>query len=191
MCTTSSRNSLGKTQTSTYASHAWSRLSLGGLAVICGLIVLYACSCSVRHKTQTSAHSSDSVRERLEITPHPVTLPEERAEMTLLMQTLTTLPDGAGYHTRQGRTSLHIKRRGDSISINAHTDSFTVMPTLTTHQRVEHKTSVATTKQETETKGGIPSALANNLPLLISIIIVIIILISWHKIQSYLSRTKR
>lgn len=135
--------------------------------------------------TQSSEHSSDSVREHLEIHPHPVTLPEERAAMTLPLQTLTSLPEGAGYHTRQGRTSLRLTRRGDSLALEAQTDSTTVSPTIEVLHSIQHKATANTSTTTAETQAGLSSApLWLYLP--ISITLLVIIVLSWHKIQRYL-----
>lgn len=153
MCMTSSLPSQMKTSRYAPTYHASSGRSLRGLLAVFGLSALSVVSCSVRHSQTTDSHRLDSVSERVEIRQTPVTLPETKATLHLPLSTLLELPEGAGYHARQGKTSLRLTRRGDSLEAVATTDSQTVLPTI--EERVSrHATKASsdiTTKQETKT----------------------------------------
>lgn len=168
---------LSPMKTSRYAptSHASSGRSLRGLLAVSGLSALSVVSCSVRHSQTTDSHRLDSVSERVEIRQAPVTLPETKATLHLPLSTLLDLPEGAGYHARQGKTSLRLTRRGDSLEAVATTDSQTVLPTI--EERVSrHATKASsdiTTKKETKT------GLASLPPWWILLALVIILIILW------------
>ena len=102
-------------------------------------------------------------------------LPETKATLHLPLSTLLDLPEGAGYHARQGKTSLRLTRRGDSLEAVATTDSQTVLPTI--EERVSrHATKASsdiTTNEETKT------GLASLPPWWILLALVIILIILW------------
>ena len=108
----------------------------------------------------------------------PVTLPETKATLHLPLQSLLSLPEGSGYHTRHGKTRLSLTRRGDSLEAVATTDSQTVLPTLE-EKVVRHTTkAVADTTTRKETKTG----LADTLPWTVILILILIAsIIVWQR----------
>ena len=159
-------------------SLAWSVLSLRALLAAFGLVVLSGLSCSVRHSQTSQSHRLDSVSERVEIRQIPVTLPETKATLHLPLQSLLSLPEGSGYHTKQGKTRLTLTRRGDSLEAVATTDSQTVLPTLE-EKAVRHTTKAVTDKTtRKETKTG----LADTLPWTVILILILIAnIIVWQR----------
>lgn len=170
-------------------SHASSGQSLRALLAVFGLSVLLGTSCSVRKTSQTSVISSDTLRERIEVRQHPVTLPVETTTLQLPIQTLPMLPDGAGYSVRQGRIHLRATRRGDSLHLVASADSTTLYPRVEHLYRQQHKTLQSVEHKEVDQRTGsyIPP-LFYIIPIIIPIILIIIAL--WLKIKRRLPQTR-
>lgn len=158
-CTTSFLPSAMKTSTYAPPSRASSVPSLRALLVACGLSALSGMSCSVRHAQTLTSQHLDSISERIEVLPTPVTLPE-----------------GAGFHARRGKTHLTLTRRGDSLEATATTDSLTVLPRLT--QREQRHTAHSAKTSTTATTGFpfAPWQLATALTL-----IIILTLLLWPR----------
>lgn len=51
------------------------------------------------------------------------TVPEQEANLTIPLQNLLDLPDGAGYTQKEGRASVDIRRSGDYLVATGHCDS--------------------------------------------------------------------
>ena len=179
ICTTSYSLSAMKTSISAQTSPASSALSRWALLAGCGLSALFGASCSVRRSQTYQSHRLDSVSERVEIRPTPVALPETKATLHLPLSTLLDLPEGAGYHSRQGVTRIALTRRGDSLEATATTDSQTVLPSI--EERVAKHITQATTT--TLTKSDVKAGLADTLPwTLIAILITTAsIIILWQR----------
>ena len=130
-------------------------------------------SCSV-HRSQTSqSQRLDSISERIEVLPTPVTLPETKATLRLPLSHLLDLPEGAGFHARRDKTHLTLTRRGDSLEATATTDSLTVLPRLTHREQRHTAHSAKTSEVATTATTGFPFApwsLATALTLIIIII---------------------
>lgn len=105
-----------------------------------------------------------------------MTLPETKATLSLPLSTLLDLPEGAGFHTRRGKTHLTLTRRGDSLEATATTDSLTVLPRLT--QREQRHTAHSAKTSTTATTGFpfAPWQLATALTL-----IIILTLLLWPR----------
>ena len=170
-------------------SHASSGQSLRALLAVCGLSVLLGTSCSVRKTSQTYASSSDTLRERIEVQPVPVTLPGETTTLQLPIQTLPMLPDGAGYSVRQGRIHLKATRQGDSLHLVASTDSATLYPRVEHLYLRQHKTLRSVEQKEVDQRtGSYISPLFYIIPIIIPIILIIIAL--WLKIKRRLPQRR-
>ena len=178
ICTTSYSLLAMKTSISAQTSPASSALSRWALLVACGLNALFGASCSVRRSQTSQSHRIDSVSERVEIRPTPVALPETKATLRLPLSTLLDLPEGAGYHSRQGVTRIALTRRGDSLEATATTDSQTVLPSIE-ERAAKHITQATTTAL---TKSDVKAGLADTLPwTIIAILITIASIILWQR----------
>ena len=178
ICTTSYSISVMKTSISEQISPASSALSRWALLVACGLSALFGASCSVRRSQTSQFHRLDSVSERVEILQTPVALPETKATLRLPLSTLLDLPEGAGYHSRQGVTRIALTRRGDSLEATATTDSQTVLPSIE-ERAAKHITQATTTAL---TKSEAKAGLSDTLPwTLIAILIPIASIILWQR----------
>lgn len=51
------------------------------------------------------------------------TVPEQEANLTIPLQNLLNLPDGAGYTKKDGRASVDLRRSGDHLVATGHCDS--------------------------------------------------------------------
>ena len=178
ICTTSYSISVMKTSISEQISPASSALSQWALLAVFGLSALFGASCSVRRSQTSQSHRLD-VSERVEIRPTPVALPETKATLRLPLSTLLDLPEGAGYHSRQGVTRIALTRRGDSLEATATTDSQTVLPSIE-ERAAKHITQATTTAI---TKSDVKAGLADTLPwTLIAILITTAsIIILWQR----------
>ena len=176
ICTNSYSLSAMKTSISAQTSPA--SLSRWALLAVFGLSVLSGASCSVRRSQTSQSHRLDSVSERVEIRPTPVALPETKATLRLPLSTLLDLPEGAGYHSRQGVTRIALTRRGDSLEATATTDSQTVLPSIE-ERAAKHITQATTTAL---TQSDVKAGLADTLPwTLIAILIPIASIILWQR----------
>lgn len=127
------------------------------------------------HHAQTlTSQRLDSISERIEVLPTPVTLPETKATLRLPLSHLLDLPEGAGFHARRDKTHLTLTRRGDSLEATATTDSLTVLPRLIhrEHQHTVH--SAKTSEAATTATTGFPFAPPQLATALVLIIILII-----------------
>ena len=130
-------------------------------------------SCSVRHAQTLTSQHLDSISERVEVLQTPVILPETKATLSLPLSTLLDLPEGAGFHSRQGKTHIALTRRGDSLLAEATTDSLTVLPRLTHREQRHAAHSAKTSEVATTATTGLhfaPWSLATALTLIIIII---------------------
>lgn len=179
-CTTSFLPSAMKTSTYAPPSRASSVLSLKGLLVACGLSALSGMSCSVRHAQTLTSQRLDSISERVEVLPTPVTLPETKATLSLPLSTLLDLPEGAGFHARRGKTHLSLTRRGDSLEATATTDSLTVLPRLTQREQRHTAHSAKTSEAATSATTGFPFA-PWQLATALTLLLIILTLLLWPR----------
>ena len=179
-CTASSSPSAMKTSTYAPPSRASSALSRWALLVACGLSALSGASCSVRHAQTLTSQHLDSISERVEVLPTPVTLPETKATLSLPLSHLLDLPEGAGFHARRGKTHLTLTRRGDSLEATATTDSLTVLPRLTHREQRHTAHSAKTSEVATSATTGFPFA-PWQLATAITPIIIILTLLLWPR----------
>lgn len=173
--------SVMKTSISEQISPASSALSRWVLLAVFGLGVLFGVSCSVRRSQTSQSHRLDSISERIEVLPTPVTLPETKATLSLPLSHLLDLPEGAGFHARRGKTHLTLTRRGDSLEATATTDSLTVLPLLTQREQQHTAHSAKISEVATSATTGFPFAPWQLATALTLIIIIILTLLLWPR----------
>ena len=105
----------------------WSVLCHVLLLVGTGLTALSAVSCRTQRSVQASRLRSDTLREvrteyeTVETTAQAVT--GDTVMLTIPMAVMESLPEGAAFTRKEGRTRLSLKRQGDAVVAEAETDS--------------------------------------------------------------------
>ena len=105
--------------------------------VAIGMLALSEVSCRSQVTGERMTISGDSLRwvshesVTVETLIHPIT--GDSVGLTIPLKAILSLPDGAEYSSKQGRTRLSLKKSGDKLIANATTDSVAGRMT-----RVEH-----------------------------------------------------
>ena len=105
----------------------WSVLCHVLLLAATGLTALSAVSCRTQRSVQASRLRSDTLREvrteyeTVETTAQAVT--GDTVMLTIPMAVMESLPEGAAFTRKEGRTRLSLKRQGDAVVAEAETDS--------------------------------------------------------------------
>ena len=86
------------------------------------LLALLALSCRTT-KENTSAHRLDSLSWNRKVSVTLATIPSSLAELTVPMDSLRKLPEGATYTKKSGQATLALRLKGDSIQGIATCDS--------------------------------------------------------------------
>ena len=94
-------------------------------AIVFTVLYLTGCASSKKAERQRAEVRTETLDSLLEEThlKLSVPIPEERAELPVSLADLHRLPEGAGFHTRNGRASAAVSREGDTIRIYATCDS--------------------------------------------------------------------
>ena len=100
------------------------------------------------------------------------------------MPTLQTLPEGTGYYIRKGRLALTATRRGDSLELDATTDSTQVLLTEETRRSLRHKTLRQERNEHKDVRTGLMAALTRPLTLIIIALLITTAIALWHRIKS-------
>ena len=104
---------------------------------VIGMIALSAASCRSHHTEERTTIRGDSLQwvSRESVTVETLILPimGDSVGLTIPMKAILSLPEGAEYSSKQGRTRLSLRKSGDNLSANATTDSVAGRMT-----RVEH-----------------------------------------------------
>lgn len=135
-----------------YRSPAWSVYSYGLRLVLIMCLVLSAVSCGARRQMDTLQASETTSVSTTRITKHALraeAIPAETTRLTLSMTALRDqpLPQGAVYQAHKGRLRLQAAMRGDSLVIDAETDS---VPRLMESSQEELTSSGEETTQQRE-----------------------------------------
>ena len=121
----------------TMRSYGWSVLFSVLIHAVIGMTVLCATSCRSHHTEERTTIRGDSLQwASLEsVTVERVTegIPGDSVELIMEMTAIASLPDGAEFSRKEGRTRVSVKKEGDKLIANATTDS--VAHSVT---RVEH-----------------------------------------------------
>lgn len=118
-------------------SLGWSELCSVLIHAVIGMIALSAASCRSHHTEERTTIRGDSLQRvsresvTVETLIHPIM--GDSVGLTIPMKAILSLPDGAEYSSKQGRTRLSLKKSGDNLIANATTDSVAGRMT-----RVEH-----------------------------------------------------
>ena len=97
------------------------------LLVVCGLSVLSAVSCRTQRSVERLAIRGDTLSqgsteyETQETVMQAV--PGDTLSLTIPMEEIQSLPDGASFTKKAGRTRLSVKRLGEAVVAEAETDS--------------------------------------------------------------------
>lgn len=105
----------------------WSVLSHVLLLAAIGLTALSAVSCRTQRTMERATIRADTLREgRTEYETAETTAQAVRGDtlsLTIPMEVMQSLPEGAAFTKKEGRTRLSLKRKGDAVFAEAETDS--------------------------------------------------------------------
>ena len=129
------------------------------LLAVCGLSVLSAVSCQTQRTVERQTIRADTLRQGSTESVTVVTATEavsgDSVRLTVPMTVIQSLPDGAAFTKKEGRTRLSLQRDGDAVTAVAETDS--MMRETSRYERrardsLQHTGSTAMSEQRVKEK---------------------------------------
>lgn len=121
------------------------------IALRCAVIMsiaLCVSSCRTSKESLFQNRADNLLLKEINTTTY-VPVPTNRVAIPLSAESLRNLPEGAGYHKKNGRASLDLRKRGDTIFIEASCDSLQRLVTYYSSELTRSKTETLLKDKET------------------------------------------
>ena len=152
----------------------WSVLCSVLIHAVIGMLALSAASCRSHLTEERTTIRGDSLQRvsRESVTVERVTegIAGDSVGLTLEMKSIESLPDGAEYSRKEGRTRVSVKKVGDKLIASARTDSVLRSVTRVEHLARDTLRQVSQRQTEDTSEKGSPAA---KLPGTVALIILI------------------
>lgn len=109
--------------------HVWRALSRLPITALGLSLVLCLASCATTKKTVSEQEQTETVREQTSVKVTATkqirreAIPPSQVSLTIPVDSLPALPQGASYHGRSGQAGIEVSRQGDQILVTGTCDS--------------------------------------------------------------------